>query len=88
MTDDGDAERELQEILANVTSMIELIEKINNSHMAMQTLASCTAFVLCNRMHSAEEANHEFKMFQRAVDAAVKRAIVGNQAFWPEGSVH
>lgn len=96
MNDNGDeddkallaVEEEIRALVNGVKDVITIMEQIDNPHIKMQILASCASFVLCTETHSAQEANHEFRLFQKAVDAAVRNAVASNTVFWPEGPAH
>lgn len=81
-------EEEIRALVNGVKDVLAIIENIDNPHIKMQVLASCTSFVLCSDMNSATEANHAFRLFQKAIDASVKHAVSSNNVFWPEGSAH
>lgn len=90
MNDNGDEEMDadLRAIVDGTNQVIRILEKSNDSHMAMQILASATACILCSVMNNEEEAIHEFRLFVDAITRSINRAKQHNLVVWPEGSSH
>ena len=90
MNDNGSEEidSELRAIVEGTTAVISILQGTNDSHVAMQILASSTACILCSVMNSEAEAHAEFRLFIDAIDRSIRRAKVNRLVAWPEGSSH
>ena len=89
MNDNGDeVDESIEAIIDGTRAILYILQQSPDPHIAMQTLASSTACILCSVMSSEEEAREEFSMFVEAVQRSVARAKKDRFVVWPEGSSH
>lgn len=90
MNDNGDEEisEELRFLVDGTKAMMAILQQTDNSHTAMQVLASTTSCMLCSIIASEDVVHEEFELFIEAIRRSVFLAKRNKMTAWIEGKMH
>ena len=75
-------------VIEAISEILCIINESDSSMHALQILSAVTAFVLCNSLTSADEADSAYRMFVHVVGEAMERSEASGSAMWTRGTSH
>lgn len=78
----------MQPTIDAIQNILNTLQELNDAHEALMVLSSCTAFLLCNAISSAKEADNSYKIFCNVTGQAVDAAEAMGATIWTRGTVH
>ena len=88
MESDEEVGADIAVIVESVTEIVTILNEAGNSVQALEILAASTAFVLCNGIPSASDADEAKKFFIYTVNRAMDKAEELGAAIWTRGTSH
>lgn len=88
MQSDEESCAEIVVVVEAVTEIITLLNEAGNPVQALEILAASTAFVLCNGIMSAKDADEAKKFFAYTLDLAMDKAEQLGATIWTRGTSH
>lgn len=79
---------EFQATVVAIQSILNTLQELDDVREALMVLSSCTAFLLCNAICSAKEADDSYKVFCSVTGQAVDAAESMGATIWTRGVVH
>lgn len=88
MDSDEEVCPEIAIVIEAVTDIINILNESGNTVQALEILAASTAFVLCNGVISAKDADEAKNFFVYTLDRAVDKAEHLGATMWTRGTSH
>lgn len=86
--EDEDFDNELKIIVEAVTGILEILGETQSPIQALEIMSATTAFILCNGMSSAKEADEFQRIFVNKLGEAVHKAEQLGATMWTRGTSH
>lgn len=85
---DGDVEKEAQIFVATMSKILETLHESVTPEEGLQILSAVTAFILCQCLSSAKEADEAYKTFFSVVGKTMQVNEEIGAANWTRGTLH
>jgi len=79
---------DMQPTIDAIQNILNTLQGLNDAHEALMVLSSCTAFLLCNAISSAKDADESYKIFCNVTGQAIDAAESMGATIWTRGTVH
>jgi len=80
--------QDMQPTIDAIQTILNTLQTLDDVHDALMVLSSCTAFLLCNAISSAKDADESYKIFCNVTGQAVDAAESMGATIWTRGTVH
>jgi hypothetical protein len=79
---------ELVIVVDAVTDILEIIHNTDNPIQGLEILSAATAYVLCNCISSAKDADMAHDFFVKTLGIAMDKAESLGATMWTRGTIH
>lgn len=88
MEPDAEECQEIAVVVEAVTDILEILQEVQNPFRSLEILSASAAFILCNQLTSAKDADRAKELFIEILNRAMGKAEDLGATMWTRGTSH